>query len=654
MQNLYLELIEVLEKDDRLIIEGGLSKNLIVEFTLKMDEVLLETLIENENIKKTFFKKVKETLVFDKMKFVKFINNKEFLPNSFTIFQNHIGLFSNNKYSKENEEVVLAWPYKDCILEGGQDKEDIKRNEIFYSEIFAPDEIDRMLEPKVLNNIKEINTAGQTSVTEIQDKDNLIIKGNNLIALHTLKHKYTNSVKLIYIDPPYNTGSDSFGYNDKFNHSTWLTFMKNRLEAARDLLRDDGAIFIHISDHELAYLKVLCDEIFKDNFVNQITVRTKSPSGFKTVNLGVFETAEYILVYAKNKEKWLYNPQYVKSDYDQNYKLVVTNKEENCEDWVIKNIKEVVAEENGYETPNELVNALGKNVFNKLIEAYALENPHSVYRLTTINTDAGKETLDVKTLSLKEPDKFFVVSREGKEDRYVTRGQEMAFYSKKVREIDGVMSPSMLLTNIWSDIAWEGIANEGGVVLKKGKKPEKLLKRIIEMSTQQGDTVLDFFLGSGTTAAVAHKMERHYIGIEQLNYGANDSVIRLKNVINNDQTGISGLVNWQGGGSFIYAELFKLNEFYFEKIRDAEETENLKEIWEEMKTNSILNYEVDISKFDQNITAFEELSFDHQKEFLLNCLDKNALYVDYSEIDDVDYEISDEIKDVNKKFFEVK
>jgi adenine-specific DNA-methyltransferase len=200
--------------------------------------------------------------------------------------------------------VVLAWPYKDCVLEGGQTKEEASRSEIFYNETLAPDQIDRLLAPKSLTNFRRYDKDGVKQATSIGREDNLIIKGNNLLALHTLKQVYARQVKLIYIDPPYNTGNDEFMYNDSFSRSTWLTFMKNRIEASMPFLADDGVFVVQLSDHRVAECKILLDNIFgRDNFINQITIKTRSPSGFKTVNLGVFETAEYLYVYASKNKK---------------------------------------------------------------------------------------------------------------------------------------------------------------------------------------------------------------------------------------------------------------------------------------------------------------------------------------------------------------
>ncbi len=236
MQNLLNELKDILQHDDRLVLNGKLLKNKIIELSLQLDAQLLLSLLSNNKLKNHFFQVVGDIYVFDKIKFFKFVSNKSFLPDSFTAFKNKIGLGSVNSFLSENKEVVLAWPYKDCILEGGQSKEESKRNEIFFNEVMAPEQIDRLLHPKAFTNISKFSKDGKKEINNVESSDNFIIKGNNLLVLHSLKPVYANRVKLIYIDPPYNTGSEIFLYNDSFNHSTWLTFMKNRLEIAWQLL----------------------------------------------------------------------------------------------------------------------------------------------------------------------------------------------------------------------------------------------------------------------------------------------------------------------------------------------------------------------------------------------------------------------------------
>lgn len=196
-------------------------------------------------------------------------------------------------------------------------------------------------------------------------------------------------------------------------------------------------------------------------------------------------------------------------------------------------------------------------------------------------------------------------------------------------------------------------------------KPEETLKRVIEMSTRSGDIVLDFFAGSGTTAATAMKMDRQFITCEQMNYIQPVTVERLKKVIgkktskgrlvesntNFDEGGISKAVNWKGGGEFVYCKLKELNEEFIWKIQKAKDTKELLAIWEEMKEHAFLSYKIDPKKFDENAEEFKDLSLGDQKKFLIECLDKNALYVNYSEIEDKQYNVSKEDIGLNNKFY---
>ena len=658
MQNLLDNLKNLLQKDKRLVSEGEFFKNKVIELALKLDKDLIKLLLSDEKMKEVFFIEVDKILIFDKDKFIKFVSNKQFLPDSYTAFKNKIGLIDGDgEFISQKKEVVLSWPYKDCVLEGGMTKEDQKRDEIFWNEILAPDEISRLLDPKVFTNAKRIDKDGEHNLDGFKTnengdiKDNLIIKGNNLLALHSLKKRFAGKVKLIYIDPPYNTGNDSFKYNDAFNHSSWLTFMKNRLEVAKDLLRDDGVIFTQCDDNEQAYLKVLMDEVFgRENFVNHVSVKVKSSAGFKTVNKGVMETSEYILIYAKNKKASVFNKIYRGTSYDTNYKYVVENPSETETNWKFSSIDEKIKHEVDKLKSIELDKKILNTIILELKSEYSLKNPDKVFRYTVINDDAGKETVNARDLSKKD-DKIYKIETIKGDIRYIHKGNQITFYQKKLKNIDEELQPSEQVTNIWTDISWEGIANEGAVKLKKGKKPEKLIKRILELSTQYGDVVLDFFAGTGTTCAVAHKMGRQYVGVEQLDYEENDAIVRLKNVIDGDQSGISKSVGWKGGGDFVYLELAKWNENFVEKIQKAKTKDELKKLWETMKEKAFLSYKVDIKTVDENAKDFADLSIEDQKRFLLECLEKNHLYVDYSEIEDKEYGVSEEDKKLNREFY---
>ncbi|WP_313771010.1 site-specific DNA-methyltransferase [Mycoplasmopsis felis] len=262
-KNIFQTTKEILMNNPKYISEDNkLLKAKVYSDVMTMNKDLLSLLLSNNDIKQRFFIEINGTLIFDKQKFAWFIDSKEFLPDSYTRYTNKIGLTHNGEFLSKTNDVVLDFPYKDCFLVGGQNKDDQKRDEIFYNEIIASDEINQMLAPKVLSNAKRYTKDGVQENISFDENDNLIIKGNNLIALASLLKRYEGKVKCIYIDPPYNTGNDSFNYNDSFNHSTWLVFMKNRLELARRLLSEDGVIFVQCDDNEQAYLKVLMDDIF--------------------------------------------------------------------------------------------------------------------------------------------------------------------------------------------------------------------------------------------------------------------------------------------------------------------------------------------------------------------------------------------------------
>ena len=653
--NLFHELEALLRADSKYCMDDGtLIKNKIVSYALSLNPELLRYLLSHESLKKNFFSELDGILIFDKVKFQQFVMNKSFLPDSYTAYKNKIGLTSEDgRFISESREVVLAWPYKDCMLEGGQTKEDAKRNEVFWSETLAPDEINRLTEPKAFTGFKRYDKEGKHDVDHILSTDNLIIKGNNLLALYSIRKRFANRVKLIYIDPPYNTGDDGFGYNDAFNHSTWLTFMKNRLEVAKELLSEDGAIFMHIDLHELAYISVLADSVFDiENRVQIISVKTATPAGFKTVNPGPIDVTEYILFYTKNKSAFNFKKGYVPVGYNVNYNLFIVNPNDKAEEWEFIPIKDALLEQMGFASEKEAKKKYGtlwKSISKELIQQFAFENASRVVSVR----DPHKPTATVKELMAKsrETDKVISMKREDSETSYCYKGGALAFYSNKLHKIDGELTVTELLTDFWSHISWAGIANEGGVKLKNGKKPEKLLKQIIELTTEKNDIVLDFFLGCGTTAAVAHKLGRQYIGVEQLDYGNNDSVVRLNNVVRGDGTGVSKAVNWQGGGSFVYCELAKANQQFIESIEAAETHEALMGIWQQMQATGYLNYKINISTIDESAIDFAALSLDDQKRFLMECLDKNMLYIPVNDMESEEYAISEEDKRLTKEFY---
>lgn len=670
MQNLLKDLTELLSKDDRLVSEGKLLKNKVIELALKMDASLIKLLLSIDPIKKHFFKDIDGILVFDKIKFQKFVSNKEFLPDSYTAFKNKIGLVNEaGDYLSESKEVVLAWPYKDCVLEGGQTKEDQKRNEIFWNETLAPDEIDRLLAPKVLTNFKKYDKDGEHELAGKEEidfsKENLIIKGNNLLALHSLYKHFAGKVKLIYIDPPYNRDEDKATfYNDNFNHSTWLTFMKNRLEISKKLLKPDGVLFISIDDNEQAYLKVLCDTIFRrENFLANIAYERSGVSGLGQGGDFVVNTHESILSYTKNRSDFKAYDLTGEGDfgyeemkrYNKILKKVGTGKEIRRFTAPATNEEVIILKHQDFEI--ETISL--RNFENRVAEIKAIyfKNFENIFRNTSIQEENEFQN---KILSFCKDGFYsakYLVSRGKHKGKWITayyfNGQVFVWLKDSATISEGEIVKTNKLSDFWdhASIPKADLANEGGVKLRRGKKPENLMKRLFEMTTQSSDIVLDFFTGSGTTCAVAHKMGLQYIGIEQLDYEENDSVIRLQNVIKGDQSGISKAVNWKRGGSFVHCELLRHNEAYIDHIQKAKATNALLTIWNEMKGKAFISYKVDPKAINENISDFENLSFDEQKRFLIEILDKNQLYVNYSEIGDKEYSISDADKKLNRKFY---
>ena len=621
MQNLQNELIDLLRHEDNLVIDGHLNKNKIIELALKVEPQLIIVLLKSETFKKHFFQEVENVLVFDKIKFQRFVSNKSFLPDSYTAFKNKIGLITNDNdldnFISTSNDVVLAWPHKDCVLEGGQTKEDQKRNEIFWNETLAPDSVDRLLDAKAFTNFKKFDKDGEHIVTEIKGDENLIIKGNNLLALASLLKTHRGKIKLIYIDPPYNTGND-FGYNDKFNHSAWLTFMKNRLQLAHKLLSNDGSIWINIDDREAHYLKILTDEIFgRENFINNIIWQKKYAPQNDTK--WFTDNHDHILLYAKFKEIWRPNL-LVRSEKQNQYYKYDDNDGRGL--WRSDNI---------------------------LVKSFTQDR---VFPITNPNT--GTEFLPPAGRCWRySKDSLYKMIAEnriywGKDG---TGAAQVKRYLNEVK--DGVTPLTVWLREDVSDNqdAKLEINNLNLEERFETPKPEKLLQRIIHIGSKEDDIVLDFFGGSFTTASVALKMNRKFITTEQMDYIKSVSVPRISKVIEGEQGGISKDVNWQGGGSFVYAELMQYNQKYIDAIQNAEKKEQLITVWNEMQDTAFLSYQFDKKTFNERLDAFRTAPIEEMKQYLVEVLDKNQLYVNYSEINDETFKASPEDIALNKQFY---
>jgi len=673
--NIFFEHLRgVLSRDDRFIDRSGktLLRNKITEAATLYDENLLTLLLADEKTREKFFVDAAGVKVFKQNLFVQVVNGHEFLDDSFTRFAQNIGLVDehDNPIFKTGN-VALVFPYKDCLLEGGQTKDDERRAEIFFNTTLAQDDIDRLLAPKVFTNAVRYDEHGSATATDFRDADNLIVKGNNLLALASLAEPFRGKVKAVYIDPPYNTGNDGFNYNDRFNHSTWLTFMTNRLNLAKDLLADDGSIFIQIDATEMPYLKVLCDEIFgRINFVNVISVRAKF-AGLSGEYMGksLQDSVEYILVYAKDSTRFLIRK------IPQRRRELVSYIEEYSREGKSWKYTSVLYEVDDGEFVKEFSSGSGEKIklfkhnnfsiksirqiadekcSGDLSRAY-YEYVDKIFRTTNAQTSI-RDRVIAETKIFNNNGLFSIEyvplkgKNAGKIAKYFYKNDNLIAWLKDVVQTDrGIIFKLDSLGTLWDDIQYNNLTREGDVQFPQGKKPELLIQRILEMATNAGDLVLDFFVGSGTTAAVAHKMGRRYIGVEQMDYVQTLTVERLKKVIGGEAGGISERVGWTGGGSFVYCELARLNQAYVDEIARATDSTTLEDLRGRIVSTGYISYKVDPAQID--VDAFAALTLDDQKRVLIALLDMNMLYVSLCDMDDTDFAIADADKQFTRSFY---
>lgn len=658
-----------------------LAHNLLLDRLEKSDPEIMAALLRSENLKSHFFVEVGGALIFKQQDF-QFFLSKTKINHSYSKYKNRVGLTNGRYFFNDSTDIVLDFPGKDCVLNGGQSSEEgneiyyefdkdrlytkktRKREEIFFNQVLAFDEIDRLLDPKAFSQFSRYTTQGQQPVGHLKRHsdntlaENLIIKGNNLVALHSLLTQFQGKVKLIYIDVPFNTKNDSFAYNDAFSRSTWLVFMKNRIEVAKKLLTDDGVILVHCDYNEDGYLRVLLDEIFnKDNknksddkFVANIAVKSSTPSGTKTAHKDkkLIKQKDTILFYRNGSIKL--KPQYsARETWDTHYSIYLTK-------------------ENGEYKFKKLIDILKNNGFsynsldeidprNEKVREFIVENKNNIGRLQS------HKNKDLEHLSrTKYKDKIYENIIDGRSSGLYFNGQVFTPISQGIKEI--VVGKtlkeywSILVCDFWDDIDFQNTQNEGGISFPTGKKPEALLHRIIDMTTEEGDLVLDYHLGSGTTAAVAHKMNRQYIGIEQMDYIETLAVERMKKVIDGEQSGISKAINWQGGGEFVYLELAPFNETAKQMILDCASSIQLSQLFEQLCEHYFLKYNLNINEFSKIIQEpeFQQISLDKQKEMMLEMLDLNQLYVNLSDMQDSQFNdcLSNEDKLLTSEFYGVK
>lgn len=453
---LYQTLEKQIKKEPNFVSDNGeIKKWVVLNKAQNFDEELIGLLLEDSDLKEKFFIQVKDIWVFKQNLFIQFLEQKNYLNDSYTQFKNKVGLTIDGKHLKQRNEVSLVWPFKDCILEGGQSREEDKREEIFFNEVLAQDEITELLDPKVLTNAKRFNKDGEKALCHSDRReesmfnrnekgvitDNLIIKGNNLLALYSLKKEFAGKVKLIYIDPPYNTGNDGFKYNDSFNHSTWLTFMKNRLEIAKSLLSEDGSILVQADWNEIHYLKVLLDSVFnRENFRNEIIWAYHGPGSPKMKQYN--RKHDNILWYSKSSSDWVFNGDEVRMSSEVHV--------------------------GGFN------NEMSADVSNE----YANKG--------------------------KIPEDWWEMGRDKEE--FV---EEM---SNLYDEYEKIQNKNWWKMAVAARIRVDGKKRSGYLT----EKPYKLIERFLKAHTNENDIILDFFAGSGTTGFVSNYLNRQFILIEQL------------------------------------------------------------------------------------------------------------------------------------------
>ena len=614
----------ILEKfDSKYMLNGRIKKSKVIEDLDRYDHDLIEALLSDKLIHDSYTEKLANVEVFKVNQFIEMLEFKKYWEDSYTKYSNKIGLTAGGKFIDESTDVVLDFPFKDTVLKAGMSKEDLENSndadEPFFNEVIAKPEIDELFEPKVLINARRYDNSnrGGYEISSISDDDNLVIKGNNLIALYSLKKRYAGKVKLIYLDPPYNTTKD-FDYNDKFTHATWLTFMKSRLEIAWDLLAEDGTIWISIDDNESHYLKVLADTVFgRENFLNEVIwQRAFSPVNLKKT---FSRSHDYIQVYAKNNS---------------------SNKE-------LNRLPRSTDANNRYKNPDN--DSRGPWTSGDLSVGPAVQA--NIYEITT---PSGRKVLPPDGYSWRlSKDRF----KEFIDDNRIWFGKDgdnVPRIKRFLSEVGGVVAQTLWT---YQEVGHNQDAKKEIKTLFEGQalfgtpKPEKLLQRILTLGSNKNDLVLDFFMGSATTQAVAMKMGRRFIGIEQMEYINTVSVPRLQKVIEGEQGGISKDVNWQGGGSFVYAELMEKNQGYLKDLQKSESIQELVEVYNRMKENADIDFRLDLEKFEEEISNFNSL--DERRRELVRILDKNQLYYNYANIDDENVRdlISDNDYKFNKSFY---
>lgn len=645
----------------------NLKINVIKDYADNGNAKLLEPLLKNPQTKKAFFTPVLDSFVFNTAKFKEFLEYSSACNSYSKYLGQKIGLYMGDSSLLDRNEVVLNFPFKDCVLEGGQRKEDgldtyyeyddkkgeyekkqSKRREVFYNEVLAQDEIDSLFSPKAFCNAKryekgkaekcikvnrdaELNT--KRGLPEDTITDNLIIKGNNLLALHSLKKEFAGKVKLIYIDPPYNTRNptaDTFIYNNNFKDSTWLTFMRNRLEIGKKLLSKDGCLIIAIDENEHSYLGVLLHELFDTEYeIHNITI-VHNPRGVQGTNFSYTNESAYFVI-----------PKGKKSIVDR--KIAPDEIE-----W--RNLRD-----NG----GESLRTDAKNCFYPII----VKNEKIVGFGEVLLDDRKHPKQEEKKdgYSYIYPIDIQGIERKWRYARQTVEGIKDLLRVKKVKnhlEIELGKNFGTFRT-VWQDARYD--ANEYGKKLINDLVPNcpfsfpKSLWNVYDclysvVGKDKEAIILDFFGGSGTTAHAVEELnkndngKRQFILCEQMDYINTVTVPRVAEVQKRNE-----------GGSFVYLELAKKNETALEQISACKSLEELTELFDELCSKYFLHYNVRIKEFRKEIESerFKQLSLKQQKEMFSRMLDLNQLYVNTDDRHDKNTGLTEDDIAITEDFYQL-
>jgi len=415
-------------------------------------------------------------------------------------------------------------------------------------------------------------------LSSLDDLDNLIdgllFRSENFQALNLLLEKYRNSIKCVYIDPPYNTGSDEFLYKDKFKHSSWLSMIFDRVLLSHALLTQSGTIGVSIDNNELDNFLKLMDIVYKNRRAI-ITIKRGSVTGPKVINPGVVNVAEFLVLYSKSETDWVPNRVYRKRKRDDRYNKFILNRDRDPSEWKFTLLSEQFAKFKGI-PKNRIKRTLGSN-YEKELDDFVLNHADSVVRTAALDNDKiSQDARELKVTSKGNPNIIYQLHREKYDDWYIMNGERILFYSDGLVKIGSKTVRGELVTDIWTDTLPNDLHNEGGVTLKKGKKPEKMIGRFFELTTNNGELILDFFVGSGTACAAAQKMGRKWIGVDMAHFFNSLLIKRLKNTLFGEGSGISSINEWKGGGFFKYHALEQfedtLNNILFSERGGAQTT----------------------------------------------------------------------------------